>query len=99
MSSIRFLVNGTPAGTKSVTSGEVGERKMQPERVSSFLSSWLWPAEPTFPSDSPIDSVSFEYPPRDFGFLPAGPFGVLLIFFLASILFGVAVLKPLNIQI
>lgn len=96
---ILFLVNGSPVGTKSVTAGKVPERKMQPERVSSFLSSWLWPAEPTFPADSPIDSVSFEYPARDFGFLPGGPGGVLLIFFLASILFGVAILKPLNIQI
>jgi hypothetical protein len=96
---IRFLVNGKLVGTKSVTAGKVPERKMQPERVSSFLSSWLWPAEPTFTADSPIDSVSFEYPARDFGVLPGGPGGVLLIFFLASILFGVAVLKPLNIQI
>jgi len=96
---IRFLVGGSLAGTKAVTAGDRPERKMQPERVSSFFSSWLWPAEPTFHADSPIDSVSFEYPARDLGFLPGGPFGVLLIFFLASILFGVAVLKPLNIQI
>lgn len=96
---IRFLMNGTVVGTKSVTAGDEPERKMQPERVSSFFSSWLWPAEPTFAADSPLDSVSFEYPERDFGLLPGGPFGVLLIFFLASILFGVAILKPLNIQI
>jgi len=72
---------------------------MQPERVSGFWISWLWPAEPTFASDSPIDSVSFLYPDRDLGFLPGGAFGVLLTFFLASMVFGIAVLKPLNIQI
>jgi hypothetical protein len=82
-----------------VTAGEEPQRLMQPERVSSFFSSWLWPAEPTFAAESPIGSVSFEYPERDLGFFPGGPFGVLLIFFLASILFGVAILKPLNIQI
>jgi len=96
---IRLLADGVLVGTKSVTAGETRERKMQPERVSAFFTSWLWPAEPTFPADSPIDSVSFDYPERDLGFLPGGPFGVLLTFFLASILFGIAILKPLNIQI
>jgi hypothetical protein len=96
---VRFLVDGTPAGTKSVTAGSVHPRYMQPERVSSFWSSWLWPAEPTFSSESPIDSVRFLYPDRDLAYLPDGAFGVLLTFFLASIVFGIAVLKPLNIQI
>ncbi len=96
---VRFLVGGQPAGTKSIAAGSEAPRSMQPERVSSFWSSWLWPAEPTFPAESPIDSVSFTYPDRELGFLPGGAFGVLLTFFLASILFGVAILKPLNIQI
>jgi hypothetical protein len=96
---VQLLVDGHPAGSKSVTSGSDAPRLMQPERVSDFWSSWLWPAEPTFPDDSPIDSVRFAYPDRDLGFLPGGAFGVLLTFFLASIVFGIAVLKPLNIQI
>lgn len=96
---MQLLIGGTLAGTKSVVAGDSAPRHMQPERVSSFWSSWLWPAEPTFPADSPIDSVRFAYPDRDLGFLPGGAFGVLLTFFLASIVFGIAVMKPLNIQI
>lgn len=96
---VQFLVAGTLVGTKNVAAGSAHPRHMQPERVSSFWSSWLWPAEPTFPPESPIDSVRFLYPDRDLGYLPGGAFGVLLTFFLASIVFGIAVLKPLNIQI
>jgi hypothetical protein len=95
---IELLVGDRVVGTKSVAAGEV-TRHMQPERVSSFWSSWLWPAERTFADDSPIATVTFAYPDRDLGFLPGGPFGVLVTFFIASIVFGIAVLKPLNIQI
>jgi len=31
--------------------------------------------------------------------MPDGPLGVIVLFFVASIVFGLAVLKPLNIQI
>lgn len=96
---VQFWIDGTIAGTKSVSAGPSRPRSMQPERVSSFWSSWLWPAEPTLQADSPIGSVRFLYPDKDLGFLPGGPGGVLLTFFLASIVFGIAILKPLNIQI
>lgn len=96
---IRFLAGGSEVGTKVVVAGDEAPRQMQPERVSSFFASWLWPAEPTFSAESPIASVSFAYPDRDLGWLPGGPAGVLLVFFVASIVFGIAVLKPLNIQI
>jgi len=96
---VHFVIDGRLAGTKSISSGNVAPRSMQPERVSSFWESWLWPAEPTFPADSPIDWVRFDYPDRKMGFLPGGALGVLVTFFLASIAFGIAVLKPLNIQI
>jgi hypothetical protein len=96
---VRFFVGDQLVGTKAVCAGSTAPRSFQPERVSSFWSSWLWPAEPTFPADSPIDSVRFEYPERHIGFLPGGPLGILVTFFLASIVFGIAVLKPLNIQI
>lgn len=95
---VQLWIDGALAGTKSVSAG-AGTRKMQPERVSSFWSSWLWPAEPTFQADCPIDSVRFSYPDSDLGFVPGGPGGVLLTFFVASIVFGIAILKPLNIQI
>lgn len=94
-----FLVDGRLVGTKSIAAGKDHPRSMQPERVSSFWSSWLWPAEPTLPADSPLDSVHFTYPDRRLGFLPGGISGVILTFFLASIVFGAIVLKPLNIQI
>jgi hypothetical protein len=96
---IDLLVGGAPVGSKMVAAGSDRVRSMQPERVSGFLASWLWPAEPTLPPDSPIDTVAFNYPDRELGYLPGGPFGVLLTFFVASILFGAAILKPLNIQI
>jgi len=96
---VDLKVEGRPAGGKWVVAGSEAARSMQPERVSGFFASWLWPAEPTLPSDSPIDLVRFSYPSRDLGYLPGGPFGVLLTFFLASIVFGIAILKPLNIQI
>jgi hypothetical protein len=95
----RFLIAGELVGTKWIAAGEEAPRSLQPERVSSFWSSWLWPAEPTFDANSPIDSVRFSYPDRSLGFLPGGAVGVLLTFFLASLVFGIAVLKPLNIQI
>ena len=95
----RLLVNGRLVGTKLIVSGTQAPRTMQPERVSDFWSSWLWPAEPTIDATSPIATVAFAYPDRHMGFLPGGAFGVLLTFCVASILFGIAVLKPLNIQI
>src|SRR5262245_56378599 len=45
---MQLLIAGKPVGTKSVSAGSVHPRRMQPERVSDFWSSWLWPAEPTF---------------------------------------------------
>lgn len=96
---IGLVVAGRPVGTKAIAAGEDRPRSMQPERVSGFWSSWLWPAEPTFPADSPVDIVRFTYRDRDLRFLPGGSLGVILVFFLSSILFGLAILKPLNIQI
>ncbi len=96
---IELLAGGQLLGTKTIAAGAEFPRLMQPERVSSFWSSWLWPAEPTFSAESPLDSVRFNYPDRDLKLLPGGAFGVIVVFFLASIVFGIAVLKPLNIQI
>lgn len=96
---IEIMVDGVRAGTKAITAGSTRTRMMQPQRVSTFWSAWLWPAEATFGSDSPIASVAFEYPYRDLRLLPDGPGGVLLVFFLASMFFGFLLLKPLNIRI
>lgn len=96
---IRFLVDGQEVGKKEIVAGTERARLMQPERVGTFWASWLWPAEETFPSASPLEHASFHYPERELRWLPDGPFGVLLTFFVASIAFGLLILKPLNIQI
>ncbi len=96
---VEFVFADGKSAIKRIVTGEERARVMQPERVSSFLLSWIWPAEDRFPSDCPIASVKFEYPTRDLRFLPDGPGAILVIFFLASMAFGVAILKPLGIQI
>ena len=95
----RLLVDGNLVGTKSISAGTHQPRAIQPERVSGYWPSWLWPVEPRFDASSPIGSCALTYPDREIGFLPGGAGGVLLTFFVSSILFGLAVLKPLNIQI
>lgn len=96
---IGLLIGGRSVGSKDVHAGQDRPRRLQPERVSGFWSAWLWPAEATFPDDSPVAAVRFEYPEHDLRWLPDGPLGVILVFFGASILFGLVVLKPLGIQI
>jgi len=100
-SEVELRIDGRRVGSKEVVSGDQRTRRMQPERVSGFWAAWLWPAEDTFGADSPISRVQIAYPERelDVPLMPAGPLGVLVAFFLSTILFGVAVLKPLNIQI
>jgi hypothetical protein len=96
---IEIMIGDRMVGSKAIVAGGQPTRTMQPERVSGFFASWLWPAEDRFDSDSPIDEVRFEYPERDLGWLPGGPFGILVVFVISSMLFGLLVLKPLNIQI
>jgi hypothetical protein len=91
-----------PRLEKQVVTGD-GPRPatMQPERVGGFFAAWLWPAEPTT-SGTPFAQIKFAYPERTLpglGWLPGGPFGVLLVFLIASMAFGVLILKPLGIQI
>ncbi len=87
--------------TKAVVAGDERTRRMQPVRVSNFWESWLYPAEDAFAADCPVESISFAYPARQLNIplMPPGEAGILLIFLIASMLFGVAVLKPLNITI
>jgi len=95
----RFLVDGEVVGTKRVAAGDVSPRVMQGERVSSFWSAFLWPAEPTFDSGSPLEVARFTYPDSDLGWLPGGVLSIMVTFLVASMAFGFALLKPLNIQI
>ena len=96
---VEFLVDGRRVGTKEIVAGKDATRSMQPERVSGFWASWLWPAEDTFGRDSPLGRVAFDYPERDLRFLPGGPIGILVVFFVSSMAFGLLILKPLKIQI
>jgi hypothetical protein len=86
--------------TKRIVAGnESRERMMQPERVRGAWSAMLWPAEKTFDAASGLKHVSFEYPESDLGWMPGGPFGIVIVFLVASMAFGIALLKPLGIQI
>jgi hypothetical protein len=95
---VALLPNGERA-TKLLVAGAAQERTLQPERVGSFWSAWLWPAEERFGADSAFQRFAFSYPSRELAWLPDGPGGVLLTFLLAAMAFGIAILKPLGIQI
>ena len=77
----------------------VAAPSMQPERGRGFFSALLWPAEPTLPSDSGLEQISFRYPEHVLPWVPAGPSGVLLFFLVVSMIFGAAAMKPLKVQI
>lgn len=84
---------------KTFVAGDAAARTMQPERVRSPWTAALWPAEDTL-AGTAFEHVAFVYPESDLGWLPfSGPFGVILIFVIASMAFGFALLKPLGIQI
>jgi hypothetical protein len=84
--------------TKEYCAGEATPQ-MQPERGQGFFEALLYPAEPTLPSDSAFKHLSFRYPEREFAWLPDGPEGVLLFFLVVSMLFGLVLMKPLNVQV
>lgn len=98
---LRFvLADGTEVVKQLVAGAETEVRMMQPERVQSSLAAVLWPAEDKLDSAGPIAHIAFEYPFSDLGWLPgSGVLGVLLVFLVASMAFGVAILKPLGITI
>ena len=96
---LKFVLGGTES-IKQLAAGDVAPRALQPQRVSNFFAAVLWPAEDTFPAGSGIARVSFTYPENDLGWLPgSGPLGVILVFLVASMAFGIAALKPLGVQI
>ncbi len=103
-----LLADGTRE-TKQVVTGidTPAPRSFQPMRTSTRdwyalldRSPILWPAEPALAADSPIRSISLStYPDRDQGWLPDGIGGILLTLIVASMVFGIAVLKPLGVTI
>jgi hypothetical protein len=84
--------------TKEYCAG-IAAPQMQPERGRGFFAALLYPAEPTFDSGSAFERLAFVYPERELPLLPSGPEGVLLLFLVVSMLFGIAVMKPLGVQI
>jgi hypothetical protein len=91
------LANGE-LQTKQIVAG-TPSRSLQPERTQNFFEAFLWPAEPRLPGSSAFTSVEFVYPDSQLGWLPGGAGGVLIVFLVASMVFGLIVLKPLGIQI
>ncbi len=92
-------IPGLARETKTVAAGDVSPRTLQPERGHGWLDALLWPAEPTFDSDSPFRSIALTYPDRDLGWLPGGPGGIVMTFLVASMLFGALAIKPLKVTI
>jgi len=96
---IEFKLKGETI-VKRLYAGETEARMMQGERVQSLFESSLWPAEEKFGGESAIARITFIYPESNLGWLPmSGPLGVIVVFLVASMAFGFAVLKPLGITI
>ena len=77
---------------KLLAAGDVQAPMLQPERVRSFWRSFMWPAEDRFPADSPFSRVSIHYPDGELVWLPDGAGGIVIVFILASMVFGFAML-------
>lgn len=83
-----------------------GAGMRQASREQGFVHALLWPAEATLPSDSAFERIALRslrnsegYPPADLGWMPSGAGGIVLIFLVASMLFGALAIKPLKVQI
>jgi len=98
---IGIRIPGAEEVTKRFVAGaETEVRMMQSERVSSVFLAALWPAEDMLDPSSGLAHIKFEYPERDLGWLPgSGILGIMIWFLVASMAFGIAILKPLGIQI
>ncbi|MBI5365290.1 MAG: hypothetical protein HZA53_19085 [Planctomycetes bacterium] len=91
------LADGARA-TKLLFAG-AGARSMQGERGTGVFHALLWPAEDALAADAPIARIAFAYPDARLGWFPGGTEGVLLVFFVASMLGGALAIKPLKVQI
>lgn len=95
------LTAGGVTEIKRYDAGAEGQeaRYRQGQRIAGFWSV-LYPMEDAFVSASPFEEISFVYPPSQLGWLPMeGEAGVLVAFIVASMLFGIAALKPLGVTI
>ncbi len=96
---------GAESQTKQLDSMP-GSGMRQASREQGLFHALLWPAEAVLPSDSAFERIALRslrhsegYPPADLGWMPAGAGGIVLIFLVASMLFGALAIKPLKVQI
>jgi len=84
--------------TKQIVTGDAHDGPLSGIRGSSFEDQLLWPSEGSY-ADSPLHQVKFDYPARSLPWMIDGPLGIIGYFLVFSMIAGVAILKPLNIQI
>lgn len=95
---IRFTFPDGSTSTKQIVTGDSYDGPLSGIRGSGLEDRILWPTEGSY-LDSPLEKVSFAYPSRDLPWMIDGPFGIIIYFLIFSMIGGVAILKPLNIQI
>jgi hypothetical protein len=98
---IAFELPGGVRETKLLIAGDEPLRMMQPMRVASsdLIMAMMFPAEPGFEGDSPFATIEIPYPYRALPWMMDGELGIILYFFIASMIVGFAALKPLGVQI
>ena len=79
---------GDEVVTKSLRVG--GPSGRMPVMRTKSWEAVLYPAEPGLPSSSKLSSVAVTYPNRDLGWMPGGEAGILGVFFVLSIVAGLA---------
>lgn len=95
---IHFTFPDGTTDTKQIVTGPTHDGPLSGIRGSSFTDRLLWPTEGSY-VDSPLEKVTFAYPSRSLPWMLDGPLGIITYFLIFSMIAGVAILKPLNIQI
>jgi len=88
---------GDEVVTKTLRVG--GPAGRMPVMRTKGLEGVLYPAEPGLPSDSRLASVQVAYPTRDLGWMPGGEGGILGVFFVLSIVAGLALKGVFHVTI
>ncbi|HTE06807.1 MAG TPA: hypothetical protein VK824_11460 [Planctomycetota bacterium] len=79
---------GDATVTKRIAVG--GEPRRVPVMRTKSWEGFLYPGEEGLPKDSPVDTIRWQYPDRDLGWMPGGEGGILAAFFVLSIVAGLA---------
>jgi hypothetical protein len=67
-----------------------GEPRKVPVMRTKSLDALLYPGEAGLPTDSPVYDVRVRYPERELAYLPDGELGILVFFFVISLVSGYA---------